>query len=93
MSMEWPGEEEVPQREGDDYDLMTYGEAAARLVELIAEERAHLEVLEGAETPDNAAIDRLQKRIALLESSNARYKQESLSAAAFTEKFGFRPRS
>ena len=76
----------------DDYDLLTYGEASARLAELLAVEQGRLVALRIQTAPDQAAIQRLEQRISLLESSSARYRQQSLTAEAFTLRFGFRPR-
>ena len=77
----------------DDYDLLTYGEAAARLSELLATERDALEVLRQQADPDPAAVEGLRRRIALLEYHGARYRRQSLTAEAFIERFGFSPRS
>ena len=75
----------------DDYDLLTYGEASARLAELLAAEKDKLVALRQQADPDRALVDQLEQRIALLESSDARYRQQSLTAEAFTQRFGFRP--
>ena len=75
----------------DDYDLLTYGEASARLAELLAAEREKLVALRQESDADPALIRQLEQRIALLESSDARYRQQSLTAEAFTQRFGFRP--
>jgi hypothetical protein len=78
--------------DSDDYDLLTYAEASARLAELLAAEKEHLVAMTANADPDGAAIDRLKQRIALLESSGERYRLQSLSADAFTRRFGFTPR-
>jgi hypothetical protein len=78
--------------ESDDYDLLTYGEAAARLAELLVAERETLAALTRQAHPDRTRIHQLEQRIALLESSDARYRQQSLTAKAFTQRFGFTPR-
>jgi hypothetical protein len=79
--------------ESDDYDLLTYGEASARLTELLATERDNLAALTRQTHPDPARINQLEQRIALLESSRARYRQQSLSGEDFIRRFGFTPRA
>ncbi len=86
-------EAEIAERtEEDDYDLLTYSEAAVRLAELLQSERDRLAELQAAPTPDPATIDALQKRIELLAASDARYKGYSSSADKFIKTFGFDPR-
>ena len=77
--------------DSDDYDLLTYGEAAARLAELLAAERRSLAALRAAPDPDTDRIEQLQLRIALLESSDARFRQQSMSSEEFQRRFGVRP--
>jgi hypothetical protein len=77
----------------DDYDLLTYGEAAARLAELINAERRLLGDMRSAPDPDTVAIKALEIRIELLVASSARYKSQSLSGEKFTERFGVIPRT
>jgi hypothetical protein len=78
--------------ESDDYDLLTYGEASARLTELLATERDNLATLSRQSHPDPTRVSQLKQRIALLESSRARYRQQSLSGEDFVQRFGFTPR-
>jgi hypothetical protein len=78
--------------ESDDSDLLTYGEASARLTELLATERDNLVTLSRQPHPDPARVSQLEQRIALLESSRARYRQQSLSGEDFVQRFGFTPR-
>jgi uncharacterized small protein (DUF1192 family) len=73
----------------DDYDLLTYGEASARLTALLAAEQERLAALRAQDNPDGRSIEQLENRIALLKSSDARYRRQSLSAEVFTERFGF----
>jgi uncharacterized small protein (DUF1192 family) len=73
----------------DDYDLLTYGEASARLTALLAAEQERLAALLAQDNPERRLIDQLETRIALLKSSDARYRRQSLSAEVFTERFGF----
>jgi hypothetical protein len=75
--------------ESDDYDLLTYGEASARLTELLAAERDNLATLNRQPHPDPKRVSQLEQRIALLESSRDRYQQRSLSGEDFAQRFGF----
>lgn len=79
--------------ESDDYDLLTYGEASARLTELLATERDNLATLSRQTHPDPTRVNQLEQRIALLESSRARYRQQSLSGEDFVQRFGLTPRT
>jgi hypothetical protein len=79
--------------ESEDYDLLTYGEASARLTELLATERDNLAMLSRETHPDATRVKQLEQRIALLESSRARYRQQSLSGEDFVQRFGFTPRT
>jgi len=76
----------------DDYDLLTYGEAGARLAELLNTERQRLDELSATPGADPKEVEALRKRIELLRSSADRYRQHSASADKFTETFGFDPR-
>jgi len=81
----------APRPDTDDYDLLTYGEAAARLAEAVEQDRRRLAELE-ASGGDSAQIASLRRRIELMIANDARYRQQSLSGAAFIRKFGFQPR-
>jgi hypothetical protein len=76
----------------DDYDMLTYGEAAARLAELSAAERDGFVALCQHADPRRASTQQLEQRISLLKANDARYRQQSLTAEAFTHRFGLRPR-
>lgn len=84
-----------PDRAGrpdtDDYDLLTYGEAAARLAELLTAERAELAALRRTANPDHAVIQQLEQRISLLESSYQGYRRTAADGEAFAQRFGFEP--
>jgi len=72
----------------DDYDLLTYAEASARLSELLAVERERLAVLRSEPTADPARVEALQQRVELLERSSERYRQHVDSSEAFNRLFG-----
>ena len=78
----------VPRPDDADYDLLTFGEVAARLSEELAQERAQLAQARSAATPDTDRIDRLEKRIALLQRSAERYRAEKDTNETFRRRFG-----
>lgn len=87
-----PSSGEAERPDDDDYDLLTYGEAAARIVELLAVERERLAELEAAGEPDADAIERQRARIVLLEQGDAHYKDQRQTAETFLRRFGLNPR-
>jgi hypothetical protein len=82
----------VERPDSDDYDLLTYGEVAARMSELLASETTTLAALRAAPNPDAAAIELLEGRIAQLTASKLRYEHQSETAATFMQRFGLPPR-
>ena len=87
------GPEPTERPEADDYDLLTYGEVAARMSEVLAGESKALTDLRAAPDPDPHAIALLEARIAELTESKQRYEQQKATAATFIERFGLTPRS
>jgi hypothetical protein len=95
------------QRPGDDdYDLLTYGEAAARLTEEIRKERRRLGELEerarrgteagpGAAGPGHASADiaAVRRRIADLTRAAERQARQQREARDFARFFGYDPRA
>lgn len=71
----------------DDYDLLTFGEVAARLTEELAAEKARLEDLRSEADADRAQIRLLEERIELLQASGERYRSEEQTNEAFTRRF------
>jgi hypothetical protein len=55
-----------PRPDTDDYDLLTFGEVAARLSEELAEATVQLERARGATPEDPEEIRRIENRISLL---------------------------
>lgn len=88
ISGDGPNDVPVERGEGDDYDLLTFGEVGARLAELLAAEKAELAQLRSQGSPDAARVRRLEERIALLESSDARYRDLARTNEAFARRFG-----
>ncbi|MGE2728306.1 hypothetical protein ACQI4F_02430 [Mycolicibacterium vaccae] len=77
-----------PRPETDDYDLLTFGEVAARLSEELAQATEQLAALRG-QTPENSdGIRSLEERITLLRAAADRYRQEQNTSEAFTRRFG-----
>lgn len=77
-----------PRPETDDYDLLTFGEVAARLAEESAAAARELEQVR-ADTPENTdEIRRLEDRITMLRASADRYRQEQQTNESFTRRFG-----
>jgi hypothetical protein len=87
MTSDGPGSTEH-RPETDDYDLLTFGEVAARLSEELTEAGAELERLRSEAHPDSERIERIEQRIALLKSSGDRYRREQSTNEAFTRRFG-----
>jgi hypothetical protein len=86
--------EDVPveRPDDDDYDLLTYGEAGARLAEEIARGKQALRDLEAA----NAGADQLaatRARIADLEAAVTRQKAAALDTTDFQRFFGYDPKA
>lgn len=90
MSTEEPA---VVQRTDDeDYHLLTYGEVAARLSEVLTEERQRLADLQAATPPDAPSIAAQQARIAQLLAGRERYEHQAATAEMFVKRFGLTPR-
>jgi hypothetical protein len=80
----------VERPDADDYDLLTYGEAGARLVEEIRRKTAELRALE-AEGSDDDAIAAVKQRIADLGAAVDRQRVAAAERADFTKFFGYDP--
>jgi|GEM_PF-4426893 len=74
--------------ETDDYDLLTFGEVAARLSEELAEATAELDAMRSEASPDPERIRRIEQRIALLKFSGDRFRQEERTNESFARRFG-----
>jgi L-rhamnose isomerase len=85
-----PGEETAVQRpEDDDHDLLTFGEAGARLEIEIRTTRARLHALEDALPRDEAAIGQASARLAELEDGAARNRAQPINDENFEKFFGY----
>ena len=76
----------------DDYDLLTYGEVAVRITEVLKEEQDRLAELErsGATEADTAV---LRRRVADLDAGRTRYQQHAATSETFMQRFGLPPRT
>jgi hypothetical protein len=86
------GDRSVERPDDDDYDLLTYGEAAARLAEEINAERHRLDELIARQDGPQREIDALCRRIQLLVDSDSRYRRNQQTADKFAKAFGVFPR-
>jgi hypothetical protein len=93
LPMTFAGQPESVQRDEsqDDYDLLTYGEVAARLTEEMAVEADQIAELQKSGT-EPATLHALQERFALLAASKRRYEQQAQTAEIFMRRFGLTPR-
>jgi hypothetical protein len=82
----------VQRPDDEDYDLLTYGEVAARLSEVLAEERQRLADLRAATPPDTTSIAAQEARIAELLAGRERYERQAATAEMFVKRFGLTPR-
>jgi hypothetical protein len=90
MSANYPPGDLEPRPEDDDYDLLTFGEAGARLVEEIRRQQRIVEELSvsGASEQDQREAD---GRLTLLREAQIRNKKPTLSE--LRERGFFGPRS
>ena len=86
-TVDLPGEVERP--EDDDHDLLTFGEAGARLEIEIRTLRARLRELEGAQPPDEAAIAQAAARLAAVQESAERNRAQPINDENFERFFGY----
>jgi predicted nucleic acid-binding Zn-ribbon protein len=79
--------------EDDDYDLLTYGEATARLAEEIAKARRRLDELEQQSADSGTEAAAVRQRIDDLEAAASRQAAQQREARDFERFFGFSPES
>lgn len=83
-----PDEAAVDRPETDDYDLLTFGEVAARIDEELAQMATELERARAAPRPDAGRIQALEERMAHLKGSGERYRREGHTNEFFKRRFG-----
>ena len=81
--------EDVERPQDDDHDLLTFGEAGARLEIEIRALRARLNDLETAPLRDEAAIAQARARLAALQESAARNRAQPINDEKFERFFGY----
>lgn len=79
----------IVREEEDDHDLLTFGEAGARLQEEMQSLRRSIAELEGQ--PDQAqALDKVRTRLADVEATAARNARQTINDDNFEKFFGYR---
>jgi hypothetical protein len=81
--------EDVERPEDDDHDLLTFGEAGARLEIEIRTVRARLRKLQGEQPSDDAAIKEAADRLAALQDSAERNRAQPINDENFENFFGY----
>jgi hypothetical protein len=81
--------EDVERPEDDDHDLLTFGEAGARLEIEIRTLRARLQDLQGAQPRDDAAVTAATERLAALQESAERNRAQPINDENFESFFGY----
>jgi hypothetical protein len=78
--------------DADDYDLLTFGEAGARLAEEIARERRRLDQLQAAGA-DGGQLASVSQRIGDLQEAADRQRAAAAERADFERFFGYDPKA
>jgi hypothetical protein len=73
----------------DDYDLLTFGEAGARLDHEIRVLRARIEEIEQRQQPDQGELAAARTRLAALRDAAARNARQPITDENFTKFFGY----
>jgi hypothetical protein len=77
----------------DDYDLLTFGEAGARLDHEIRVLRARIEEIEQRQDPDQGELAAARTRLAALRDAAARNARQPITDENFTKFFGYEGRA
>jgi hypothetical protein len=84
-----PGEAAVERPDEDDYDLLTFGEAGARLQIEIRAVRAEMAALEQASPVDDAALAGARARLEALNDGARRNAAQPINDENFEKFFGY----
>jgi L-rhamnose isomerase len=85
-----PSEETAVERpDEDDYDLLTFGEAGARLEIEVRKMRAQVRELEAATPRDEPAVREAKARLSALEEGAERNRAQPINDANFEKFFGY----
>ncbi|SHN15944.1 hypothetical protein [Cryptosporangium aurantiacum] len=79
----------VERPEDDDHDLLTFGEAGARLEIEIRAMRRTIAELAGAETVDEEALAAAEARLAALQEGQQRNRAQAINDENFERFFGY----
>jgi hypothetical protein len=93
MAEEDPEDVVLAREDEDDYDLLTYGEAGARVTQEIAAEKARLEEWDrrlGAGEDVQEHRDHSARRLELLRDAAARNARQPITDENFEKFFGYR---
>ena len=93
MADQEPSEEVQAREDEDDYDLLTYGEAGARVTEEIAAEKARLAAWEARVAAGEDVVeqrDRSAHRLELLRDAAKRNARPPITDENFERFFGYR---
>ena len=83
-------EETIVERpEEDDHDLLTFGEAGARLEIEIRTMRSRLRELEGAAPRDETSVREAKARLSALEAGAERNRAQPINDENFEKFFGY----
>jgi hypothetical protein len=77
----------------DDYDLLTFGEAGARLDHEIRALRAQVEEIEQRQPPDQGELAAARARLSALRDAAARNARQPITDENFTKFFGYEGRA
>lgn len=84
-------DDDLEQRpDDDDYDLLTFGEAGARLVEEVRRQQRRIQQLT-ASGADDATLEKANTRLAMLEAAQIRNRKPSIDDLRSSGFFGPRP--
>ncbi len=86
-------DELLAREDEDDYDLLTFGEAGARLDHEIRVLRALIDEIEQRQPPDQGELAAARARLAALRDAAARNARQPITDENFTKFFGYEGRA
>ena len=89
MSGAQADDEPLSRDDEDDYDLLTFGEAGARLDHEIRVLRTRIEDIEQRQQPDQGELAVTRARLAALRDAAARNARQPITDENFTKFFGY----
>jgi hypothetical protein len=82
-------DEPLSRDDEDDYDLLTFGEAGARLGQEIRVLRTRIEEIEQRQSPDQGELAAARARLAALRDAATRNARQPITDENFTKFFGY----